>query len=646
MRPGLLAFIRSLSFALAVVAGPALADESPAKALVEQSRAAMRNDPARSRALAEQALAELAKRPDPDLEVMAQIQLCDYFAERDRAAAERHLGAGQALLARTTRAALAAQLLGCEGDLRELAGDTAQAMTLYERAVDVAEKARDDEVLANALYQRGYLRGVRGELAAGLADLRRASDLFDRLHKTEEGLNTLLSVALLYDRMGDARQARRHFEEALAAQRSAGLVREQAVTHHNLGRALENLGDRAAARASFATALSLSEQLGYPRGQAYALRGLASVSNADGDGAAALRHATAAAALIDKAPDARLRAQIGLQRGIALRLLHRPAESLAALSESLAVFNAADSRTEATATRGELAATYAALGDFKTAFEHAKSFKAASDELLKRQIEERFASLRVDFETAVTQRENEALKRENAATEQALVQAQRANRLRTVSLVLAGVLVAVLSVLVLRHRRASSRMHGLAMTDELTQLRNRRHVLSRLETLVANGTAGALLIADIDHFKAINDDHGHPVGDEVLRAVAATLRAAVPAGAEIGRLGGEEFVVVLPRTGHATALQVAEQARRAVAALDASKWLPDRGVTISIGVTTFARRDDLATILRRADEALYEAKRGGRNCVRWSPGDEGPAVEAVAAASDAPPQPAWQGTRP
>ena len=632
---------------MAVVAGPAAADESPARVLVEQSRAAMRNDPARSRSLAEQALAELAQHPDPDLEVMAQIQLCDYFAERDRAAAEQHLRAGQALLERTTRSALAAQLLGCEGDLRELAGDSAQAMAIYERAVAVAETARDDEVLANALYQRGYLRGVRGDLAAGLADLRRASDLFHRLHKTEEGLNTLLAVALLYDRMGDAGQARRHFEEALAAQRSAGLMREQAVTQHNLGRALENLGDRAAARAAFAAALALSEQLDYPRGQAYALRGLASVSNAEGDGAAALRHARAAAGLIARAPDERLRAQIGLQKGIALRLLHRPAESLAALSEALAVFTAADSRAEATVTRGELAATYAALGDFRAAFEHAKAFKAASDELLKRQIEERFASLRVDFETAVTQRENQALKRENAAAEQALAHAQRANRLRTVSLVLAGVLVVVLSLLVLRHRRASSRMHGLAMTDELTQLRNRRHVLSRLQTMVADGTSGALLIADIDHFKAINDAHGHPVGDEVLRAVAAALRAAVPPGAEIGRLGGEEFVVLLPRTGRAPARQVAEQARRAIAALDTSKWLPDRGVTISIGATAFARGDDLAAILRRADEALYEAKRGGRNCVRWTPGEDGPvAGDAAPLTPDPLPQAAWQGTRP
>ncbi|MBS0445504.1 MAG: diguanylate cyclase [Proteobacteria bacterium] len=639
--------------AVLATTGGAAADEPSARALVSESRAAMRNDPERSRLLAEQALALLARQPDADLQVLAEVQLCDYYGERDRPIAERHLAAAQALLPRTTRPALAAMLLGCDGELRELAGDTAQAMTLYDRAVATAEAAHDDDVLANALYQRGYLRGVRGELASGLMDLRRASDLFDRLHQTEEGLNTLLAVALLYDRMGDHEQARRYFENALEAQRSSGLVREQAVTQHNLGRALEHLGDWASARASFDTALSLSQKLAYPRGEAYALRGLASVSNAEGDGDAALRYAQQAATLLDRAPDERLRAQIALQRGVALRLLHRAPESVAVLTDALKVFDRADSRAESTTARGELAASYAALGDYKAAYEQERAFKAASNELLKRQIEERFATLRVEFETTVTDRENQALKRENAASERALAQEQLANRLRTVSLVLAGILVAVLSVLVVRHRRASSRMHGLAMTDELTQLRNRRHVLATLQQLVASGMPGGLFIADLDLFKAINDTHGHLVGDEILRAVAAALRDALPADSELGRLGGEEFVVILPAADRLHALRLAEEARRAVAALDATRWLRDRGVTISIGATAYMHQDDLGAILRRADEALYEAKRSGRNCVRWMPREaETVAIDLTAPAAepgpapDLPAQAAWQGTRP
>ncbi len=604
----------------------------------------MRNDPERSRALAEHALELLAQQPDADLEADAHLLLCDYNAERDRSAAQQHLELARGLLPRTTRPALAAQVAGCEGDLSELAGDNAHALSLYERSVSLAEAAHTDDVLANALYQRGYLRGLRGELANGLADLRRANDIYERLHLPEEALNTLMAVATLYDRMGDHAQARRYFADALQAQRSAGLVREQAVTQHNLGRALERLGDWPGARDAFEAAFRLSQQIAYPRGEAYGLRGLASVSNAEGDGISALLLLDHAAALLRKAPDERLRAQIALQRGVALRLVHRLGESVASLADALTVFQAADSQVEAASTLNELAASHAALGDYKAAYERASQFAALSDRLLKRQIEERYASLKVEFDTAVTDRENQLLKREKIATDRALAQEQRASGLRAVALALAAVLVALLAMLVRRHYRTSQRMRGLAMTDELTQLANRRHVLSTLQAIVAAGKPCSLLIADLDLFKPINDEHGHLVGDAILRAVAAALRGAVPTHAQLGRLGGEEFIVLLPGSTHDEALAIAERARAVVESIDARQWLPNRGVTISIGLTVCKPQDDLAEALRRADEALYEAKRNGRNCVRSAPstaravpeGAEGKAAERVAAVADGP----------
>jgi diguanylate cyclase (GGDEF)-like protein len=625
--------------ALAFLAAAAHAEPlaPAAKALVDEARAAMRNDPERSRALAEQALAELARRPDVDLQVQAHWVLCDYQAERDRNAAQKHLAAARVLLPRASQPQLAAQLLGCEGDLSELAGDSTRAMALYEESVAAAQAAHDDEVLANALFQRGYLRGVRGDLATGLSDLRRAIDIYERAHLPQQASNTLNAVATLYDRMGDHVQARRYFEETLKVQRGAGLLREQAVTYHNLGRALENLGDWPGARASFESVLALSKQIAYPRAEAYALRGLASVDNAEGHGEAALRLLDRASELLAKAPDERLRAQVALQRGIAWRLVHRPAQSLAELNEALKVFDAAESKAEAAITHGELAATHAALGDYKSAYEQGALFKDASDRLLKRQIDERFATLKVEFDTAVTDRENQALKREKIATERALAQEQRASALRAVALVLAALLVAILAVLMLRHRRTSRQMRGLAMTDELTRLSNRRHLMAQLQDMVAAGRSGAVLIADLDLFKAINDRHGHLVGDEILRAVAATLGEAVPPHAQLGRLGGEEFIVLLPHTGLDEALEIAERARRAVAALDASRWLPDRGVTISIGVTVCLAKDTLSATLRRADEALYDAKAGGRNCVRANaPGVPGGRRETAAPAAASP----------
>ncbi|HKR36452.1 MAG TPA: GGDEF domain-containing protein [Steroidobacteraceae bacterium] len=100
-----------------------------------------------------------------------------------------------------------------------------------------------------------------------------------------------------------------------------------------------------------------------------------------------------------------------------------------------------------------------------------------------------------------------------------------------------------------------------------------------------NGRTHAMLIIDIDHFKSINDQHGHPEGDEALKLVAALLRAQVHDPAFIGRLGGEGFVVVAPDSNAQTGRQLAEQFRESVMTIDTRRWLADRCLTVSIGLT-------------------------------------------------------------
>jgi len=595
-----------------------------ARELVEQSQAQVKIDPERSRKLAEQALQLLVTRPDADLQVRAHWLLCDYQSERDRAAAEQHLAQGRALIAQLQRKGLAAGLLGCEGGLSEGAGDNAHALALYEQEVQAAEQARDDEMLADGLFNRGHLRGVRGEFANGLSDLQRARSLFDRLKLPLHVLTVENTIAILYNRMGDYAQARHYYEAALKAQTEAGLLREQAVTQYNLGRALENLRDWDAAQHAFDSVLKLSRDLGYTRGMAYALRGLASVQNARGAPQNALPLLDQAAAHLRSELDARLHAQILLQRGVALRMLRRLPESATALNEALKVFTTADALAEQAATHGALAETLAEQGDWRAAYEQQTRFKAVTDQIVARQLDERFATLKLEYDNAARDREMALLQQAQKATEHALVQERLAGRLLSVAIALAAVLLVVLGALAWRQRRTSLAMRGLAMTDELTDLPNRRAALTELEAQLAPAAPRcALLLADIDLFKAINDTHGHLAGDQILRAVAGAVRAiGVGAGesepqrtACLARFGGEEFVAVLPGVSLEDAVSAAERFRAQVEALDVSRWSPERGVTISVGVTLIAAGDTLSTLLRRADEALYAAKASGRNRV-------------------------------
>ena len=170
--------------------------------------------------------------------------------------------------------------------------------------------------------------------------------------------------------------------------------------------------------------------------------------------------------------------------------------------------------------------------------------------------------------------------------------------------------------------QANARLVELSYRDALTGLANRRRLLERMEQASGSTAASptALILFDVDHFKAYNDTLGHPAGDEALRRVAATMSDHVPPHALLARYGGEEFACLLPGTDAAQALALAERVREAVAACD----IPVPGesrtvrVAISAGVAsaTLADADDAHRLLRDADQALYRAKRDGRNCVR------------------------------
>jgi two-component system cell cycle response regulator len=161
----------------------------------------------------------------------------------------------------------------------------------------------------------------------------------------------------------------------------------------------------------------------------------------------------------------------------------------------------------------------------------------------------------------------------------------------------------------------------MAITDALTGLYNRRYMESHVGTLVEQATTRGkpltVLVLDIDYFKSINDSHGHDAGDDVLREFALRIKKSIRGIDLACRYGGEEFVVLMPETDIAVATMVAERLRRRIAG---EPFVIQQGarhidVTISIGIAALGRNDSAASVLKRADQALYRAKRDGRNRV-------------------------------
>jgi diguanylate cyclase (GGDEF)-like protein len=168
------------------------------------------------------------------------------------------------------------------------------------------------------------------------------------------------------------------------------------------------------------------------------------------------------------------------------------------------------------------------------------------------------------------------------------------------------------------------RLHRVAVTDPLTGAYNREFLSQRLpaeiEVAIEREQPLSCAMIDVDHFKSVNDQHGHGVGDSVLAEVARRLRAATRGGDVLVRYGGEEFLVVLPRADAGRAWEVGERMRQRVAerAFDVGDGLVLL-LRVSVGIAQWRHGEDMGDVIERADTALYGAKAGGRNRVEVAP---------------------------
>lgn len=168
-------------------------------------------------------------------------------------------------------------------------------------------------------------------------------------------------------------------------------------------------------------------------------------------------------------------------------------------------------------------------------------------------------------------------------------------------------------------RDAMAEITARSETDTLSGLLNRRGFEDRADRLLATalraGVPGAMVVADLDHFKSINDSYGHEAGDRVIRAFAEVLGEMADTRAVIGRQGGEEFAIFIPGVNLMTARLYAEGVRTGFSGLSIAALGPNRRVSASFGVAQLKAGDSLSDLLRRADAALYEAKKSGRDRV-------------------------------
>jgi len=165
--------------------------------------------------------------------------------------------------------------------------------------------------------------------------------------------------------------------------------------------------------------------------------------------------------------------------------------------------------------------------------------------------------------------------------------------------------------------KANKRIEKLSKTDVLTGLANRRHFMDYFEKMMSqaqrHSTPLSLVIIDLDKFKEVNDTYGHSAGDDVLSALGDLLDREVRKEDLVARIGGEEFAILLTQANMEEAYSYAERIRKRVQTMDVSS-VP-KEISASLGISTLKENDDMESIMKRADKALYEAKENGRNKV-------------------------------
>lgn len=524
----------------------------------------------------------------------------------------------QALAAHDDAAAI--RFYYCRGGYLENLKTPSDAMADFESGIKLARSSADDAMLAAGLQARGGMYSVLGIYGKALADLLEAQRIFSAQELDEASSQTLQDIGITYRRLGYPDKAREYLNHAIEHEKSVGDTVSLYISTIQLGYADQEAGHYDAALATQKHALELATATGDRASVASANLALASVLidlHRYAEAESALQTAADGFAAVGDRADAGM---LAYERGRALAGANEPHKALAEFATAEKAFTATGNRRYQQILYGAQAQVLEVLDQPAAALAAYKNFVAAHDAVEKERANQQAQMLREQFDTDRAKMENLRLKNEQAAKDRQVEALQGVRRWQQVAMGLLAILLGLLSLLAIRQLARLRIWKRMASVDALTGVANLRGVQNFANAMMRRARAQnqtlAVLTIDIDEFKRVNDAHGHPAGDRVLREVARACADALRDGDQLGRIGGEEFLAVLPRTQIDHALEVAERLRRRVEALDFPGLPYPLRVSISIGVAEALPHDrDISALIDRADAALYRAKAMGRNRV-------------------------------
>ncbi len=516
-------------------------------------------------------------------------------------------------------------------------GEPDRAVDLFMQSLALQRGAGSEIQVANSLNNLGFVYSTDlADYSKSLMYHLEALAMREKLGDKAAVALSLNNIGIVYERLRDFEHALSYFDRALTLRREQGNKARVAATLSNIGDTWLEKGDPARALVAQREALALREEVNDKSAIALSHRNIGAIYTAQGKLPEADAELGLARRMADDATDKGLVTQVRLALAALERARGAPARAAAYAREALSIAESMKSRELARQANEELAAAQEAEGRLGDALQSYRRSKAVADSIFSAETSRRVASLEQRFADERRLHELDSLRREQAELQ---VQSERRTYQRDAAIGVA-LLVAVVGFFLYRRRVESARLaESLSVTDALTGLRNRRYLQQTIDMDVAASVRRwraavvkgisvddadlIFLMVDIDHFKAVNDAHGHAVGDQVLVQLGTVLRTTCRDSDVVIRWGGEEFLVVARFTDRNQAEITAERLRQAIErhALTLPNSQTIR-VTCSIGYAPFPvslASPDSATwedVVALADRALYVAKSRGRNaCV-------------------------------
>lgn len=501
----------------------------------------------------------------------------------------------------------------------ELKGELNKGLVGVKKAFEWAKSNNSTSTYLLALYVTANFDTALHDYVGALNHAQEGYSLAPLSHESYKRDDFSILIAQIYDARKDYALAIPYYEEAEVTFRASEQLSTLSIILYGLGRAHYLIGNLDVGKKILEEALAISKSLEDVQGEAYALKHLASINILQ-------NHYTLAQMQLLSAKDIFInavnhKASVTTSISLATLALEQKNITMAAhyihdAEQEIIRKNMPDIAIELDEIHAEILFQQGKYEEsYKLLMLVYNDYKNYRNQQSTKQLHE----MRVEYELTSKQLENEILSKQNHQQSHELDEHKNTNMLMLLTASFALTLSALMAILIYRSKAHRRSLEILATTDELTGLYNRRYILNHLKKQIAQaeryGSDLCVAMVDLDWFKQVNDDFGHSTGDEVLRSFSIFCQQNLRDSDVIGRIGGEEFLIILPHTNIKDAYAVMDKIRLNM--INVTKKLDVYGlkVTISVGLCEWIEGDVSEDIMQFVDIALYQAKDNGRNQV-------------------------------